>query len=40
MEKVNKWLLYEKEKNRLVLMGLTQEEYEQRVLELAKRLKI
>ena len=40
MEKVNKWLLYEKEKNRLVLMNLTQEEYEQRVLELAKRLKI
>lgn len=40
MEKVNKWLLYEKEKNRLVLMNLTQEEYERRVLELAKRLKI
>ena len=40
MEKVNKWLLYEKEKNGLALMNLTQEEYERRVLELAKRLKI
>ena len=40
MEKVNKWLLYEKEKNRLVLIGLTQEEYERRVRELANRLKI
>jgi len=40
MEKVNKWLLYEKEKNRLALMDLTQGEYERRGLELAKRLKI
>ena len=40
MEKVNKWLLYEKEKNRLVLIGLTQEEYERMVRELAIKLKV
>lgn len=40
MEKVNKWLLCEKEKNRLALMNLPQEEYERRVRELVNRLKI
>lgn len=40
MEKVNKWLLYEKEKNRLALMNLTQEEYERRILELARKLNV
>ena len=40
MEKINKYLSYEKEKNRLALMNLTQEEYERRVRELANRLKI
>lgn len=37
---MNKWTKYEEEKRRLLCMDLTPEEYQRKIRELAKKLKI
>jgi hypothetical protein len=40
MELVNKWKIYEQEKEKLVKENLTAEEYTRRIVELCNRLEL